>query len=31
MRKLRRLTIKLVMSVHWARADLAVSRIEVGF
>jgi hypothetical protein len=23
--------IKLVMSVHWGKADLAVSRIEVGF
>jgi hypothetical protein len=31
MRKLRRLTIKLVMSVRWGKADLAVSRIEVGF
>jgi hypothetical protein len=31
MRKLRRLTIKLVMPVHWGKADLAVSRIEVGF
>jgi hypothetical protein len=31
MRKLRRLTIKLVMSVHCGMADLAVSRIEAGF
>jgi hypothetical protein len=31
MRKLCRLTIKLVLSVHRGKADLAVSRMRFGF